>query len=68
MELTASAGRQHFFSPQSGITSCPVQQAQLMVSRVPRGTLRVTHGHGHICLIAPEIDLAEIVTAWRESR
>ena len=45
-----------------------VQQAQLMVSRVPRGTLRVLHGHGHICLIAPEIDLAEMVTAWRESQ
>ena len=45
-----------------------VQQAQLMVSRVPHGTLRVLHGHGHICLIAPEIDLAEIVTAWREGQ
>jgi pimeloyl-ACP methyl ester carboxylesterase len=45
-----------------------VQQAQLMVSRVPRATLRVLHGHGHICLIAPEIDLAEIVTAWRGSQ
>jgi pimeloyl-ACP methyl ester carboxylesterase len=45
-----------------------VQQAQLMVSRVPGAALRVLHGHGHICLIAPEIDLAEIVTAWREGR
>jgi pimeloyl-ACP methyl ester carboxylesterase len=45
-----------------------VQQAQLMISRVPRATLRVLHGHGHICLIAPEIDLAEIVTAWREAQ
>ena len=45
-----------------------VQQAQLMASRVPRATLRVLHGHGHICLIAPEIDLAEIVTAWREGQ
>jgi pimeloyl-ACP methyl ester carboxylesterase len=45
-----------------------IQQAELMVSRVPRGTLRVLHGHGHICLIAPDIDLAEIVTAWREGQ
>jgi pimeloyl-ACP methyl ester carboxylesterase len=45
-----------------------VQQAQLMVARVPRGTLRVLHGHGHICLIAPEINLADMVTAWRESQ
>lgn len=41
-----------------------VQQAQLMVSRVPRATLRVLHGHGHICLIAPDIDLGEILAEW----
>jgi len=45
-----------------------IQQAELMVARVPHATLRVLHGHGHICLIAPEIDLAEIVTAWREGQ
>jgi pimeloyl-ACP methyl ester carboxylesterase len=44
-----------------------VQQAQLMVSRVPNATLRVLHGHGHICLIAPDIDLREILAAWRET-
>jgi hypothetical protein len=36
-----------------------------MRSRVPRATLRVLHGHGHTWLIAPEIELAEIVAAWR---
>jgi len=41
-----------------------VQQAQLMVSLAPRATLRILQGHGHICLIAPDIDLAEIVTSW----
>ena len=41
-----------------------VRQAQLMVSLAPRATLRILQGHGHICLIAPDIDLAEIVTSW----
>ena len=45
-----------------------VQQAQLMVSLAPRATLRVLRGHGHICLIAPDIDLAEIVTSWLAMR
>jgi pimeloyl-ACP methyl ester carboxylesterase len=42
-----------------------VQQAQMMVSLAPRATLRILQGHGHICLIAPDIDLLEILTAWR---
>src|SRR5512132_3802723 len=45
-----------------------VQQAQLMVSLAPRATLTVLQGHGHICLIAPDLDLAEIITAWRQGR
>ena len=45
-----------------------IQEAQLMVSRVPHGTLRVLHGHGHICLIAPDINLAQMVTAWRDGQ
>ena len=42
-----------------------VQQAQLMVSLAPRATLRVLHGHGHICLIAPDVDLCDILSTWR---
>jgi pimeloyl-ACP methyl ester carboxylesterase len=42
-----------------------VQQAQCMAARVPNATMRVLHGHGHICLIAPDVDLAQILTAWR---
>ena len=45
-----------------------VRQGQFMAGRVPTATLRILQGHGHICLIAPDIDLAEIVTAWREGR
>ena len=42
-----------------------VEQARFMASRVPGSVVRVLHGHGHICLIAPEVDLASIVEAWR---
>ena len=42
-----------------------VRQAELMTSRVPNATLRVLRGHGHICLIAPDIDLADMLATWR---
>jgi pimeloyl-ACP methyl ester carboxylesterase len=42
-----------------------VAQAQYMAARVPGATVRVLDGHGHICLIAPDIDLAAILDAWR---
>jgi pimeloyl-ACP methyl ester carboxylesterase len=45
-----------------------VEQAQLMVSLVPRATLRILQGHGHICLIAPDINLAETIEGWRKGR
>jgi pimeloyl-ACP methyl ester carboxylesterase len=45
-----------------------VAQAQFMASRVNGATLRILCGHGHICLIAPDLDLAEIVNEWRGSR
>ena len=44
-----------------------VAQAEYMAARVPRSTVRVLDGHGHICLIAPDIDLGEILDAWRRS-
>jgi pimeloyl-ACP methyl ester carboxylesterase len=42
-----------------------VAQAQYMAARVAGATVRVLDGHGHICLIAPDIDLAAILDAWR---
>ena len=42
-----------------------VPQAQLMAARVPNAVLRVLEGHGHICLIAPDIDLADMLAMWR---
>lgn len=41
-----------------------VAQAQYMAARVPDSALRVLKGHGHICLIAPDLDLAEILHGW----
>jgi pimeloyl-ACP methyl ester carboxylesterase len=43
-----------------------VQQAEYMAARVPRARLRVLAGHGHICLIAPNIDLERLLADWRE--
>lgn len=36
-----------------------------MAARVPGATVRVRDGHGHICLIAPDVALAAILDAWR---
>jgi pimeloyl-ACP methyl ester carboxylesterase len=40
-------------------------QARYMAGRVPGSTVRILAGHGHICLIAPDIDLARILDEWR---
>jgi pimeloyl-ACP methyl ester carboxylesterase len=42
-----------------------IAQAQYMTSRVPGAVSRVLAGHGHICLIAPDVDLAQILNEWR---
>jgi pimeloyl-ACP methyl ester carboxylesterase len=42
-----------------------VEQARLMGSRVPGSRVQVLDGHGHICLIAPNLDLARILEDWR---
>jgi len=41
-----------------------VKQAQFMAARVPTAQVRVLTGHGHICLIAPGIDLGCILDEW----
>jgi pimeloyl-ACP methyl ester carboxylesterase len=41
-----------------------VEQARLMSARTPAATLRILEGHGHSCLIAPDMDLAAIVADW----
>jgi pimeloyl-ACP methyl ester carboxylesterase len=42
-----------------------VAQAHYMASRVPSSVMRVLKGHGHICLIAPDLDLAQILDEWQ---
>lgn len=42
-----------------------VAQARYMAARVPGSVVRVLAGHGHICLIAPDIDLQQILNEWR---
>lgn len=41
-----------------------VEQARYMIERVPDARLHVLQGHGHICLIAPGVDLAQILAQW----
>jgi pimeloyl-ACP methyl ester carboxylesterase len=45
-----------------------VAQATLMASLTPRATRRVLEGHGHICLIAPDLDLDMILEEWIRPR
>jgi pimeloyl-ACP methyl ester carboxylesterase len=39
-------------------------QARLMAALTPNATVQVLAGHGHICLIAPDLDLAALLTEW----
>lgn len=41
-----------------------VEQARFMAGLVPNSTMRVLEGHGHICLIAPDLDLCTIIDQW----
>jgi pimeloyl-ACP methyl ester carboxylesterase len=45
-----------------------IDQARLMSTLAPRGTMRVLEGHGHSCLIAPDMDLAAIIDEWTNDR
>jgi pimeloyl-ACP methyl ester carboxylesterase len=41
-----------------------VEQARLMTSLTPGASMRVLEGHGHSCLIAPDLDLSTILGEW----
>ena len=41
-----------------------VEQARYMAERAPHARIRILEGHGHICLIAPNVDLDAIITDW----
>jgi hypothetical protein len=38
-----------------------------MADRVPSSVMRILKGHGHICLIAPDVDLARILSEWHRT-
>lgn len=42
-----------------------VQQARFMARAIPSATVRILRGHGHICLLAPDLYLAHILDEWR---
>jgi pimeloyl-ACP methyl ester carboxylesterase len=43
-----------------------VEQARFMTARVHGATMRVLDGHGHICLLAPDLDISDILGEWRQ--
>jgi 3-oxoadipate enol-lactonase len=45
-----------------------VEQARYMAARVPGASMRVLEGHGHICLLAPDLDIAAILGEWAPLR
>ncbi len=41
-----------------------MEQATYMSARVPNATMRVLHGHGHGCFLAPDLDLDALLKEW----
>ena len=57
------------FLAADGDTLVPsVEQARLMSELSPSATMRVLKGHGHSCLIAPDMDLSAILEEWLARR
>lgn len=44
-----------------------VAQAEYMAARMPRAAVRRLEGHGHVCLIAPDVDLDVLLREWEDS-
>jgi pimeloyl-ACP methyl ester carboxylesterase len=44
-----------------------VAQAREMAARAPHAHVQVLTGQGHICLIAPDVDLEQILSDWRRT-
>jgi pimeloyl-ACP methyl ester carboxylesterase len=45
-----------------------LEQSTYMAARVPDSAVHVLTGHGHICLIAPNVDLERILSNWERTR
>jgi 3-oxoadipate enol-lactonase len=41
-----------------------VEQARLMAARIPDSRVQVLEGYGHVCLIAPDLDLEAVIRDW----
>ncbi|HEU4631943.1 MAG TPA: alpha/beta fold hydrolase [Gemmatimonadaceae bacterium] len=41
-----------------------VREARAMAAAVPGATVRILSGHGHSCLLAADVDLAELLREW----
>jgi pimeloyl-ACP methyl ester carboxylesterase len=65
--LPAIAAKTLFLAADQDHLVPAVAQARLMASRVPDASVRVLEGHGHICLIAPDVDLARILDEWHHA-
>jgi 3-oxoadipate enol-lactonase len=44
-----------------------VAQARLMTKCIPSATMRVLSGHGHVCLIAPDLNISRILAEWQNN-
>jgi pimeloyl-ACP methyl ester carboxylesterase len=53
-----------FLSAENDHLVPAVAQARYMAQRVPSSVMRILEGHGHICLIAPDLDLTQILHEW----
>ena len=42
-----------------------LDQARFMADRLPDATVRALEGHGHGCLLAPDLSLARLISDWR---
>jgi pimeloyl-ACP methyl ester carboxylesterase len=62
--LTSIAARTLFLAAEEDHLVPSVREARYMAARVPGAVMRVLAGHGHICLIAPDLDLDEILREW----
>ncbi len=54
-----------FLAADNDVMIPSVQQAYFMASRVPDAQVQVLEGHGHACLLAPEISVGGILQEWR---
>ena len=62
---TKFANRRCFSRRKTIISFQPSRRHATWRSGVPSSVMRILRGHGHICLIAPDLDLAQILHEWR---